>query len=727
MKRENVLKNLICALIAIGLILLGVFCFRESFLRFWEALKDFGLAVAGLFCKTFFISYSFNAESVFEVSSISFDSIIPLDFADFADKLKNFFASLIDVNNIVGYLHSFWVSGYALLYVVLIGVPILLIIWILLGIALSGQNNDYGVESKALVRFKRFERKVLVPAWDSLTSFADFVKTSTLWKAVWSIIIVFSLNFATILIELFALYFAFFIGMNFSNAYILVYKLFADLSMLARVPLVIWIIVAVIFLLIYRRKIGYKRLNIRESLNRAFVETLCSFVIFFATMGAGKTLTMTDVLLTKQQKLRTDALEIMEEVDFSFPNFPWAIFEQDLKNRIDDHLLYNLESIDKYFSNLKVTGTRYFEDEEYRRYYDKAVKKGKLKPLLWGYDFEQYRVWNDNALKYESIFDSLRDYAQAYFIYSLDTSLLFSNYAVVTKDEKNDSGNFPLWSSEFFNIPTFDADSRTMNSHQFDNDMFRAGKKFDENNKFKDVFEFGILGYTEADKERGNMLDTLELKKLVDEVNQKNDNFNATLKMSRHPSTVRNRKFFFAYMDMQRSASINADLRELGDTVKIESVDSTKLLMPFFAIDELLYNLIVPRFVEKYYEYRHDRGDMNLTMYLMKKVVTWINNHYVRAYNTFGCKVEHLVVNEERKAEYYIMPKKIFSGVFSSDALASFFRMKASRTNLGINDVPTFESNKATLEELEALNSYFVRDWLKSLGKNASAGSEVKD
>lgn len=64
-------------------------------------------------------------------------------------------------------------------------------------------------------------------------------------------------------------------------------------------------------------------------------------------------------------------------------------------------------------------------------------------------------------------------------------------------------------------------------------------------------------------------------------MNQKNDNFNGTFKMSRHPATIRNRKFFFAYMDMQRTSSINADLKEIGDNVKIESATSTEMLMPF--------------------------------------------------------------------------------------------------------------------------------------------------
>ena len=728
MKKENILKNLICAVIAIGLILLGAFCFQESFIRLLEACKDFCLAVAGLFCKMFSLPYSFNSESVFEVSSVPLESIIPIDFSSFLDKVKNFGSKLIDVENIVGYFHSLWLGGYIFFYVILIGIPVIFVICMLIGLNLSGENNDKGVESKPLIAYKRFERKIVVPTIYYVKSFAEFVKDSTLWKTTWLIIVLFSLNVVTIGIEIVSLYFVLLCGFDFSVIYILFYKLFADLSILSRVPVSVWVIVAVVSILIWRNKEGYKRLAKRENKNKRFIcEVLCTFVIFFSTMGAGKTLTMTDVLLSQQQKLRSDAREIMQEIDFSFPDFPWAVFEQDMKELIANHFLYNLESIDAYFYNLKITGERYYDDAEYRKYYDKAVLKGKAKPILWGYDVEYYGAWYDNALKYESIFDSLRDYAQAYFIYSMASSLVFSNYAVVTKDAIDDAGNFPLWMTDFFQVPTFDADSKTMNSHIFDNDMFRLGRKFDENNKYKDVFEFGVLGYTEGDKERGNMLDTMELKKLVDEVNQKNDNFNATFKMSRHPATIRNRKFFFAYMDMQRTGSINADLREIGDNVKIESVDSMKMLMPFFAIDELIFNMFVPGFVERYYKFRHDRGDMNLTMYFMKKVVTGINNHYVRAYNTFGCKTEHLVVNEEKKADYYIMPKKIYSGVFSSDALASFFRMKASRTKLGINDVPTYKSNKASVEELKQLNSYFVRDWMKYLDIDGTDGIDVKE
>ncbi len=736
MKKENILKNLICAGIAVVLILLGVFCFRESYIRFAESCRDLGLAVAGLFCKVFSLEYTFNAESVFEISDVKLEGILPLDFSALIEKSQNFIHKLFDLENIVGYFHSLWVGGYVLFYVLFVGVPLALIIWLLIALNLKGQNVDYGAETKPLILYKRFENKVIGPVTFAIKEFAEFVKESRLWKVVWCIIIAFSLNVVTIAIECFAFYYTMLGGFS-SSAYIAVYKLFVDLSVLSRVPIAVWIIVALVVVSIWRKKTGYRRLRRREMLNRKIIETLSTFVIFFATMGAGKTLTMTDVILSQQQKIRDDAKDIMSEVDFAFPDFPWVEFEQDMKYRMNEHVvekkncfsvvverrvirptLYNLQSIEACFDNLKKSGERYFTDEKYRMFYDKAVRRGKLKPILWGYDVAQYGTWYDNALKFESIYDALRDYAQAYFIYSMTTSMIISNYAVVTKDVIDDAGNFPLWMTDFFEVPTFDSECPSMNSHILDNDMLRLGKKFDENNKFKDSFEFGVLAYTEGDKERGNMLENLELKKTSEEVNQKNDNFNAMFKMSRHPATIRNRKFFFAYMDMQRTGSINADLKEIGDNVRIDSVDSIKMLMPFFDIEELMFNLIVPRFVNRYYKYRHDRGDMNLTMYLMKKIATAINNHYVKSYNTFGCKVEHLIINEERKEKYNIMPKKIFSGVFASDALASFFRMKSSKTSVGIKDIPTFKTDKASLEELLQLNSYFVRDWMQYLGKD---------
>lgn len=245
MKKENILKNIICAGIAVVLILLGVFCFRESYIRFAESCRDLGLAVAGLFCKVFSLEYTFNAESVFEISDVKLEGILPLDFSALIEKSQNFIHKLFDLENIVGYFHSLWVGGYVLFYVLFVGVPLALIIWILIALNLKGQNVNYGAETKPLILYKRFENKVIGPVTFAIKEFAEFVKESRLWKVVWGIIIAFSLNVVTIAIECFAFYYTMLGGFS-SSAYIAVYKLFVDLSVLSRVPIAVWIIVALV-------------------------------------------------------------------------------------------------------------------------------------------------------------------------------------------------------------------------------------------------------------------------------------------------------------------------------------------------------------------------------------------------------------------------------------------------------------------------------------------------
>ena len=53
-----------------------------------------------------------------------------------------------------------------------------------------------------------------------------------------------------------------------------------------------------------------------------------------------------------------------------------------------------------------------------------------------------------------------------------------------------------------------------------------------ENTPNRGTFEFGVIVMTEIGKERDNFLTIQELKKKVDECNQKNDLFNYSLKMT---------------------------------------------------------------------------------------------------------------------------------------------------------------------------------------------------
>ena len=57
---------------------------------------------------------------------------------------------------------------------------------------------------------------------------------------------------------------------------------------------------------------------------------------------------------------------------------------------------------------------------------------------------------HNDGLTVKSIWDTLSSYAQLYFIYIMQSSLLVSNYAIRQDDILSDLKNFPLWDNDFF-------------------------------------------------------------------------------------------------------------------------------------------------------------------------------------------------------------------------------------------------------------------------------------
>ncbi|MBQ7308346.1 MAG: hypothetical protein IJW82_07465, partial [Clostridia bacterium] len=140
-----------------------------------------------------------------------------------------------------------------------------------------------------------------------------------------------------------------------------------------------------------------------------------------------------------------------------------------------------------------------------------------------------------------------------------------------------------------------------------------------------------------------------------------------------------------------------------------------QLVLPFFAVWELIYEFVFCKSVNLYYKYRYNRADETLFMYLFKKVCGGIIRFYKKTYNIFGiCQLDLLVEDgrQEQKAKekkYYLSSKKIYSERFSTDCFSDIFTQKSLKSKVGINDLEEYGGNKATFEELIQQNSYFVR------------------
>ncbi len=304
--------------------------------------------------------------------------------------------------------------------------------------------------------------------------------------------------------------------------------------------------------------------------------------------------------------------------------------------------------------------------------------------------------------------------------YRIESSLIVANFSVRTDNFLISEGNFPLWIMDFF--PEGITEGR--HAHILDFDVLRLGKKVIENNLNAGSFEFGVVTISEVGKERGNNLELKEVKKGTEETNQKNDLFNAWLKMCRHSATVDNFPFIKVFADEQRPESWGADARDLCDIINIASSGEQKITLPFYTIEEMLTEWAFNKFIGLYTDFRFKRGDNTLLIYVLKGITAALWRRNIRFYNRYGYSI--LRLEKERgtmdgKVEnkrYYLMNKKIYARRFSTDCFSDYFNEMAKNTKVGLNDYVEYVSEKATVDELKMQNSYFINALYKGVGKN---------
>ena len=172
------------------------------------------------------------------------------------------------------------------------------------------------------------------------------------------------------------------------------------------------------------------------------------------------------------------------------------------------------------------------------------------------------------------------DYVCLFFIYTIQSSLIVSNYSVRTDAALLGEKHFPVWDSELFRRKPELAETLSKHAHILDYDILRLGRTVLEANPNAGAFEFGVVTVSEVGKERGNNLVLQEMKRNTEETNQKNDLFNTYLKMCRHPATVCNFPFVRILTDEQRPESWGADARDLCSILHIKESGETACMMP---------------------------------------------------------------------------------------------------------------------------------------------------
>lgn len=670
--------------------------FWQSYARFGETCKDFGISVAYYFCELFGADYSFTP-TVTEYSGVlQWEIFLPADFNQFTVSAGNFFAMLTDKENFAGY----WSAVGDVLLVVAKAVAVILpcvMVLLLVVVRLYRQENtDHNRDTRPLKIFKWLSERTYKPIKRAVLSYRNYLSEHKPVWVCWIVLWVFHLNVASIIMGFLAYYFYFVLSFDVAGLYVQVCKLFVDLQVIFR-HFPWWSIVTVTWLLFnrWRKNIALNRLRHFEARNCGFINELPIVSMSCGSMGKKKTTLITDMVLSQEVMFRQKALSILQESDMKFPYFPWISFEDELRACMAHGTVYNLASIKTWVALKRARFARHHN----------------VQWQIYGYDLARYGGEFDDALKVNGLFDVLETYASAYFIYVIESSLIVANYSVRTDNLMLDSGNFPLWLTDFF---PKNRRTESRHAHILDFDVLRLGKKVLKNNPLAGSFEFGVVAITEIGKERGNNLELKEVKKGTDAANQKNDLFNSWLKMCRHSATVDNFPFIKVFTDEQRPESWGADARDLCDVIHIVSSGDMRLAMPFYTIEEMFSEWVFNRFMRLYEDFRFRRGDNTLLVHIFKSVTAWIWRRNLRIYNRFGYSV--LKIEKERgtmdgkteNKKYYLMNAKIYAKRFSTDCFSDYFNDLARRSHTGLADYLEYATEKASVTELQAQNSYFI-------------------
>ena len=691
-RRFNIVVTVI---ISIAFVALGA-VFRQSYVRFGEACRDFGLSVAYYFCELIGIDYSFTP-TVTEYSEVlQWENLLPADLEGLTASAGNFFSLLIDGENFAGYWSAVGSVMLVVAKVIAILLPCVLVLWLVLWRMYRHGNTDHNRDTVPLKVFKWLARWTYQPVKQAVFSYREYLSEHKAVWICWIILWVFYLNAASIIISFFAYYFYFVLSFDVANLYVQVCKLFIDLQVIFR-HFPWWSIVTVCWLLFnrWRKRIALSRLRHFEARNCGFINELPIVSMACGSMGKKKTTLITDMVLSQEVMFRQKALEILQTNDMKFPYFPWIAFEDELRACMEHGTVYNLASVKTWVALKR----------------QRFARHRNIHWQIYGYELQRYGDTFDDALKVNGLFEVLETYAMAYFIYVLESSLIVANYSIRTDNALLDNGNFPLWLTDFFPKHRRECNRH---AHILDFDVLRLGRKVLENNPRAGSFEFGVVAITEIGKERGNNLELKEVKKGAEDTNQKNDLFNSWLKMCRHSATVDNFPFIKVFTDEQRPESWGADARDLADILYINSCGDMRLALPFYTIEEMISEWAFNRFMRLYEDFRFRRGDNTLLVHIFKSVTAWLWRRNLRIYNRFGYSV--LKIEKERgtmdgkteNKKYYLMNAKIYAKRFSTDCFSDFFNDLARRSRMGLSDYPEYATEKANVEELKAQNSYFI-------------------
>jgi len=683
--------------------------FWPSYIRLWESVRYFGSNLL-VFFKTIFGIESGNVPATPPNSSAGGGYSIPADIAQFFYLFKTFSLALFNRDMMIENLFAIFAFILRLTRV-LIWVPYsVFIVWGLKKLVLSEKPQDQKGETHRLVWFKKVEKKKFVPVKNWINSFWDYWRHHKVFKSLMVVIVLNIYHVVPIAIDLIGWYFGFTATLDIKSFGGVITSAFVDLFIVVYKESKSVLIVAIIFFVSWlRKKSGWDQLHVMQEYNEGIAKGLPIASIAEGPVGVGKTFMLTSIGIDMEMQMRGQSFDIIKKYGLMFPDFPWDALEEYLETRA-----LGLSEDEKLVNRAQIA-------QDMRNRWQAFKNDGNAEPLF-GYDVKHYEVEYFDGIKWVPLVDALEAYAQAYFLYWADKPLAFANYSINFKYQRE--GYFPTYDYDYIAMDKRDwgkTDQKYF-AHWADFDARRILNHVNNSGDYY-VMDGQVEIYTEMDKERGNQFDQAGQEKTAVEANQKNDGWNRSVKVTRHEFTIDGIPFTRLLLDLQREASLNIDLVETcEDKIIVKKRSDINITLPFFFIDYAICHPLIEWWNKYIYEFRKLRKDKTLYNYLIRKIVVFFSNHYVRRLNEFGYNEISFIQRtgasadgdvEKTKQIYYGIIQKMYSKTYRTDCYSAFFEFVRLAAKKGFLDAKQFADVLASPDELKAMNSYWINELMK--------------
>ncbi len=721
-------RHIICTVITFISFALGIL-FPNSLPRLAETVRDLFVSLGYYFVGIFTRGENPIHATVNELQTWKFAEeiwepikLLPYTWEEFQVLWEKYWEVFCTKENFERYLLYLGDLSFYVSRILLILMPLVFVLVLQLNRYKDKHCTERNLESKQLQKFKAFKFKRIYPLITWCKDFITFLKENPVYISTWLVLWCLHFNVFSIVIAFFAYYLYFVTSFDFVSLFTQALKLLADLTPMIRfIPGIIWFCIGASIYNSVCRSMAMDKLYHAEDCNNAFLSGRGVVTTVYGEMGIGKTQMITGMALTSEKDQFNRSAKILERKETMFPNFPWQTFRDQIKENIENDNIVDIDTCRKWVRGHramfdKITSFEHISAESYRRMREKyGIFK---KDYTFGYDYTHYKVTYNDELKITHLFDALEDYACAFLIFTVKTTLIFANYSIRVDSILSDVGNMPMRDMDFFARDPELQDTYSLHAHIIDFDMLRLGKKIIKGNPKARRLSFGTFVITEIDKEFKNMQFLKEIKFKAGETNQKNDLHEACLMMCRHAAVVDNEVFIRIIADLQRPEAWGAGGRELGEVIYISEKSELCPALPFFSpywFTQGVFSGVKKWWDDFYNEYIYNRSDSTLFVYLLKNLVAKISNHYDRINGMFGIQTMKLEVQsgrldgEVKKEKWRLITKKDRSRRYRTACLEAVFDSYEPNT-MHIDDFMMYAGEVGTDEENQLQNSYFQKD-----------------